>query len=112
MAKKNKKDIPKIDTDILDGQLDDLQKLVNDMIEHASEVVKEYDIDLSDPALSGSISDLSSMVTEISEDSPYLDEVFKGEAWKKVLKATIPNIDLEDIDLGKDKKEDKKDDSK
>jgi hypothetical protein len=52
------------------------------------------------------------MVTEISEDSPYLDEVFKGDAWKKVLKATIPNIDLEDIDLGKDKKEDKEDDSK
>tara|TARA_Y100000310_G_C20445192_1_gene698049 strand:- start:15 stop:347 length:333 start_codon:yes stop_codon:yes gene_type:complete len=105
--KEKEKEIKK-DIDAITNQMGDLQKIVDEMIGHAAEVVKEYDLDLS--PVSGSVSDLSSLVTQISEDSPYMNEVFKGDAWKKVLQATVPNIDLTDME--ENKKEDKKDDSK
>ena len=62
-------------------QENQLQKLVNDMLDIASNVVGEYeDLDLSElQALSGS-------VTQIHEDSPFLDEVFEGDSWKRVIK--------------------------
>ena len=78
-----------------------LQELTNELLNIASTVVEEYeDLDLSELSeLSGSLE----TITQISEDSPYLDEVFKGDAWKRVIKniPPVPNI-----------KEDEKDDSK
>ena len=58
-----------------------LQKMVNDMLDIAGDVVEEYDdLDLSEiQALSGS-------VTQIHEDSPFLNGIFKGESWKRVIK--------------------------
>ena len=58
-----------------------LQKMVNDMLDVAGDVVEEYkDLDLSEiQALSGSI-------TQIHEDSPFLDGIFKGKSWKRVIK--------------------------
>ena len=58
-----------------------LQDMVSGMLDIAADVVKEYDdLDLSDlEAISGS-------VTQINANSPYLDEVFKGESWKRVIK--------------------------
>jgi len=76
-----------------------LQDMVNNMLEIASNVVDEYeDLDLSE------LSELSGSITQINEDSPFLDEIFKGDAWKKVIKniSTSPNIS----------KKDKEDDSK
>ena len=58
-----------------------LQKMVNDMLDVAADVVEEYDnIDLSE------LQDISGSVTQIHEDSPFLDGIFKGESWKKVIK--------------------------
>ena len=94
MAKAKKEKQKDINT--LDKQLEKLQKLVDNMVEYASDVVKEYDADLSDSEISGSLNDLSSVVTEISEDSPFLDDLFKGDSWKRVLKATIPHINLDE----------------
>ena len=60
--------------------------MVKDMLEIASNVVEEYDdLDLSE------LSELSSSITQIHEDSPFLDEIFKGDEWKKVIK-NIPPI--------------------
>ena len=58
-----------------------LQDMVNNMLDIAADVVEDYkDVDLSElQALSGSI-------TQIHEDSPFLDGIFKGESWKKVIK--------------------------
>ena len=58
-----------------------LQNMVNNMLDIAADVVEEYnDLDLSElTALSGSI-------TQIHEDSPFLDGIFKGESWKRVVK--------------------------
>ena len=62
-------------------QENQLQKMVNDMLDSASELVKEYkDLDFSElQAISGS-------VTQVHEDSPFLDEIFKGKSWKRVMK--------------------------
>ena len=75
-----------------------LQDMVNNMLEIASNVVEEYkNLDLSE------LSELSGSITQIHEDSPFLDELFKGDAWKRVIKNIPP--------IPKDPKEDKEDDS-
>ena len=58
-----------------------LQNMVNTMLDAAAEVVKDYkDFDMSElKAISGSI-------TQIHEDSPFLDSIFKGKSWKRVIK--------------------------
>ena len=63
-----------------------LDRMVKDMLEIASNVVEEYDgLDLSE------LSDLTGSITQINENSPFLDEIFKGDAWKKIIK-NIPNM--------------------
>ena len=60
-----------------------LNMMVKDMLEIASNVVEEYEnLDLSE------LSELSGSITQINESSPFLDEVFKGDAWKKVVNQT------------------------
>ena len=77
MKKDKKKEIKLLSED----QEKELQGMINDMLKVAADVVEEYDdLDLSElQALSGSI-------TQIHEDSPFLDNVFKGESWKRVIK--------------------------
>ncbi len=75
-----------------------LQDMVNNMLDIASNVVEEYEnLDLSE------LSELSGSITQINESSPFLDEVFKGDTWKKVIKNIPP--------LPKTPKDDKEDDS-
>ena len=58
-----------------------LQKMVNDMLDIAANVVEEYDdLDLSE------LQELSGSITQINENSPFLDEIFEGESWKRVIK--------------------------
>jgi len=68
-----------------------LERITRDMLDIASDVVEEYkDLDLS--KLSG-IAELSSSIdtiTQIHEDSPFLDEIFKDDRWKKVIKNIQP----------------------
>ena len=72
-----------------------LDRMIKDMLEIASNVVEEYDdLDLSE------LSDLSSSITQINENSPFLDEIFKGDQWKKIIKniPTMPTDPEEDKD--------------
>ena len=79
-------------------QLKKLEKMAKDMLDIAANVVEEYkDLDLSE------LSELSSSITQINENSPFLDEIFEGDSWKKVIKNIPP--------LPKTPKDDKEDDS-
>ena len=80
MAKKKKEGI------LSKKQEKKLQNMVNDMLDIANSVVKEYeDLDFSE------LADLSGSLTQIHEDSPFLDDIFKGDSWKKVI-TNIPNM--------------------
>jgi len=70
---------------LTDEQEKELQNMVNGMLDLASNVIEEYDdLDLTElQALSGSI-------TQIHEDSPFLDEIFEGDSWKRVIKNIPP----------------------
>ena len=74
------------DDELLTGKQEKkLQKMINDMLDVAADVVKEYkDIDISE------LQELSGSVTQIHEDSPFLDGIFKGDSWKRVMK-NIPS---------------------
>jgi len=76
-----------------------LQKMAKDMLKIAADLTEEYS-DLNLPELSK----LSGSLTQIHEDSPFLDEIFKGDSWKKVIKNIPP--------LPKANKDDTEDDSK
>ena len=83
MAKKKKIDL------MTKEQEKVLQDMVNNMLEIASNVVEEYkDLDLSE------LSELSGSITQINESSPFLDEVFKGDQWKKIIK-NIPTLPID-----------------
>jgi len=73
-----------------------LQELTNELLNIASNVVEEYQsLDLSE------LSELSQSlgnITQINEHSPFLDEVFKGDAWKKVIK-NIPSMPKTNPDI-------------
>jgi hypothetical protein len=79
MAKKNRK---KSEFDnLLDGTAQkSLQKMVDDMLKLATNVAKEYNgLDASE------LSELSGSVIEITENSPFLNEIFEGDSWKRVM---------------------------
>ena len=100
LSKKQEKQLQKMVNDMLDSAADvvkeykdldfselnkkqenQLQKMVNDMLDTAAEVAKEYkNLDFSELEV------ISGSVTQIHEDSPFLDDIFKGERWKKVVK--------------------------
>tara|TARA_R100000008_G_C3487929_1_gene117194 strand:- start:163 stop:438 length:276 start_codon:yes stop_codon:yes gene_type:complete len=89
MAKKKKVSL------LDDKQTKELQNMINGMLDLASNVMEEYDdLDLDElKALSGSI-------TQIHETSPWLDEIFEGDSWKRVIKniPTAPKNPREDND--------------
>jgi cob(I)alamin adenosyltransferase len=63
-----------------------LQKMVNDMLDVASDLAQEYkDLDMSE------LTAISSSITQVHEDSPFLNDIFEGESWKRVIK-NIPTI--------------------
>ena len=89
MAKKKKDD----GSILSEEQEKKLENMVNDMLDIASNVFKEYeDLDLSE------LNELSGSLTQIHEDSPFLDEIFKGDSWKKVINniPTTPKTNKKD----------------
>ena len=78
MAKK-KKEQPSLLTKEQETQL---QNMVNDMLDIAGDLVEEYKEDL--PELED-LHTLSGSITQIHESSPFLNEIFKGESWKRVM---------------------------
>ena len=69
-------------------QKEELQRLTEELSDLSIEVVEDYE--LSPSKISGSI-------VEIHEDSPFLDERFEGNKWKRVLR-NIPIKPTKDND--------------
>ena len=65
-----------------------LQRLADEIMDLATEVVTDYETNPSE---------ISGSSVEIHEDSPFLDERFEGNAWKRVLR-NIPIKPTEDND--------------
>ena len=61
-------------------QKEELKRLVDEIINLSTEVVEDYEFNPSD--ISGSL-------VEINENSPFLDEEFKGDGWKKVIRGSV-----------------------
>ena len=75
-----------------------LEKLQKEILDMAKKVVEDY---AENPSEAGETD------VQIDFDSPYLDEVFEGESWKKVVKPQyIENLKKS---LKKDKKKKKND---
>ena len=75
----------------------ELDKLLDEINEEAKSVVEDY---VKNP------SEISGSAVQVSEHSPYLDNTFKGDSWKKVIKGGV-DIALEVLrkkGLGKKKK--------
>jgi hypothetical protein len=82
MAKK-KKDKNE-DFELLSAQqLQELQNLMHDMLSLAKDVRDEYAEDMTDNEISSSFEE----IIQITENSPFLDETFKGDEWRSVLKS-------------------------
>ena len=87
MAKKERNSI------LTEKQEKELQNMANEMLSLADRLVQEFkeDIDLDNfKDLSELSSSLAEQVTQIHEDSPFLDELFKGDSWKRVIKNISP----------------------
>tara|TARA_Y100000034_G_C6595693_1_gene258953 strand:+ start:232 stop:537 length:306 start_codon:yes stop_codon:yes gene_type:complete len=88
MAKKERNSI------LTEKQEKELQNIASEMVSLADRLVQEFqeDIDLDKfKDLSELSSSLAQQVTQIHEDSPFLDELFEGDTWKRVIK-NIPPI--------------------
>ena len=81
------------DLNNLNDELKNLSKMVEDMTEYAADLVNEFDVDLS--SVSGSLNDMTNVINQVNSESPYLDDIFKGDSWKSVLKATVPGVNLD-----------------
>ena len=101
MSKKNKNDIESL---ISEEQQKKLQDLANEMINIASNLISEYEDEdgeldiIGADSLSGSLEKLN-QITQIHEDSPFLNEILEGDSWKNVIK----NIPAKPIFPKKDK---------
>jgi len=79
---------------LTEKQEKELQHMATEMLSLADRLVEEFkdDIDLDKfKDLSELSSSLAKQVTQIHEDSPFLDELLEGDSWKRVIK-NIPII--------------------
>ena len=79
---------------LIKKQKEELQRLTDEIMNLSTEVVEDYE---EIP------SELSGSVVQINENSPFLDIVFDGNKWKKVIK-NIPEVP-ENIEEDKDASE-------
>ena len=61
-------------------QKKELQKLTDELMNLSTGVVEDYELNPSE---------ISGSVIEINENSPFLDEEFKGDGWKKVIRGSV-----------------------
>ena len=61
-------------------QKEELQKLADEIMNLSVEVVEDYKL---------TPSEMSGSTVQINENSPFLDEEFKGEGWKKVIRGSV-----------------------
>ena len=92
---------------LTEKQEKELQHMATEMLSLADNLVQEFKTDINLDKfkdLSELSSSLAEQVIQIHEDSPFLDELFKGDAWKRVIKNIPP--------VPKTPKDDKEDDTK
>ena len=78
-------------------QKEELQRLIEEINQEAKNIVEDY---------SQNPSEISGSVVRVHEDSPFMDETFEGEKWKKVIKGGVEealNIISNKKDLDKKK---------
>ena len=78
-----------------------LQEIIEEINKEAKNVVEDY---VSNP------SEMSGSAFQIHETSPYLDEMFKEKAWKKIIKTDdmeglLKRVKKHNKKLGKKKKD-------
>ena len=61
-------------------QKEELQKLADEIMNLSAEVVEDYKL---------TPSEISGSTVQVNENSPFLDEEFKGEGWKKVIRGSV-----------------------
>ena len=61
-------------------QKEELQRLADEIMNLSTEVVKDYEL---------TPSEISGSTVQINENSPFLDEEFKGGGWKKVIRGSV-----------------------
>ena len=61
-------------------QKEELQRLADEIMNLSTEVVKDYEL---------TPSEISGSTVQINENSPFLDEEFKGDGWKKVIRGSV-----------------------
>ena len=94
MAKKKKVEL------LTKEQEKQLQDMVNGMLDIASELVDEYDdVDLEDLQI------LSGSITQVHETSPFLNELFEGDSWKRAMNSMHLNIKRSKEDTDNDASE-------
>jgi len=69
------------ENNLTEKQQEELKKALDDIVDEAKNVVEDY---TKNP------SEISGSVIEIHENSPFLDEIFQGDSWKKVIKTDVP----------------------
>jgi len=75
-------------------QKKELQRLTDEIMNLSTEVVEDYELNPTE---------ISGSTVQINENSPFLDTVFDGNKWKKVIK-NIPEVP-ENIEEDKDASE-------
>ena len=61
-------------------QKEELQKLADEIMNLSTEVIKDYEL---------TPSEISGSTVQINENSPFLDEEFEGEGWKRVIRGSV-----------------------
>ena len=61
-------------------QKKELQRLADEIMNLSVEVVEDYKL---------TPSEISGSTVQVNENSPFLDEEFKGEGWKKVIRGSV-----------------------
>ena len=73
-------------------QKEELQRLIEEINQEAKDIVEDY---------SQNPSEISGSVVRVHEASPFMDETFEGEKWKKVIKGGVGDA----IDMISNKKD-------
>ena len=85
----------------------ELAKITQELLGLAKQVKEEFgeDDNVNAEEFDEQINEMSASITQIHEDSPYLDEIFKGDAWKKVIKTSAPIPPIKPIQKEDDENE-------
>ena len=58
----------------------ELQKLIDEINEEAKSIVEDY---------SQNPSEISGSIVQVNQNSPFLEETFKGKSWRKVIQGGV-----------------------